>query len=87
MIIHHIKPEQILALAKMFGKETKSGLVLPSCLLRLHQTAVVAPPKAKDFEATLPPQMPPSLVDPAHNFASLGHSVSRLSTNSTSKQL
>jgi hypothetical protein len=87
MIIHHIKPAQISALAKMFGKETKSGLELPPWLLGLRQTAIVAPPKAKDFEATLPPQMQPSPINPARSLDSLVHPVSGLTMNSASKQL
>jgi hypothetical protein len=71
MIIHHINPAQISALAKMFGKETKSGLELPPWLVRLHQTAVVVPPKANDFEATLPPHMPTSLINPARSWTAL----------------
>jgi hypothetical protein len=87
MIIHHIKPEQVSALAKMFGKESKSGLVLPPWLVRLHQTAVFVPLKAKDFEAALPSQIPHTLIDPARNIESLGQPVSGLTMNSSSKPL
>jgi hypothetical protein len=52
-ILHHIKPEQVLELEGMFGKKTKFGLLLPPWLRRLRETAMV-PPKAKDFESTLP---------------------------------
>jgi hypothetical protein len=87
MIIHHIKPAQISALAIMFGKESKSGLVLPPWLVRLQQTAMVVSPKAKDFEATKPPQMPPSLINPANSLDSLVPPISCLTMNSASKQL
>jgi hypothetical protein len=53
MLIHHIKPSQFAQLEIMFGKETKSGLELPSWLQRLRQTAI-EPAIGKDFEETLP---------------------------------
>jgi hypothetical protein len=53
MLIHHIKPSQFAQLEIMFGKETKSGLELPSWLQRLRQTAI-EPAIDKDFEETLP---------------------------------
>jgi hypothetical protein len=53
MLIHHIKPEQLSQLERMFIKETKSGLDIPAWLLMLRKTAI-EPARERDFEPTIP---------------------------------
>jgi hypothetical protein len=52
MILHHIKPEQFSQLEAIYGKKTKSGMVIPPWLIRLKETATTQ--KAdEDFEVTV----------------------------------
>jgi hypothetical protein len=55
MLIHHIKPEQVAQLERMFAENTKSGVDIPSWLQELRKTPTWAAVKPKDFENTKPP--------------------------------
>jgi hypothetical protein len=54
MLIHHIKPEQIAELERMFAKKTRSGSEIPNWLLSLRQTPTQPAVEATDFESTTP---------------------------------
>jgi hypothetical protein len=54
MLIHHIKPEQVAQLERMFAKKTASGSEIPSWLEALRPTSTVPAVEPTDFQTTRP---------------------------------